>query len=163
MAVNGAHDHQVSVSNVRVPVHANDIEQNQCQETEEDNNIDYYQRAQWLRAAVLGAKDGLVSVASLMIGVGAVKKDLKPMLLIAGFAGLVAGACSMAIGEFVSAYTQYDIEMSQIKRKKKTRNTTGDGLEKPAEENLPNRCKLLLHQRLHFLREDWCHFWVLLL
>nr|POF20099.1 vacuolar iron transporter like 4 [Quercus suber] len=108
MAVNGAHDHQVSVSNVRVPVHANDIEQNQCQETEEDNNIDYYQRAQWLRAAVLGATDGLVSVALLMIGVGAVKKDLKPMLL-AGFAG-----------------------------EKKTRNTTGHGLEKPAEDNLPN-------------------------
>ena len=64
---------------------------------------------------MLGATDGLVSVASLMMGVGAVKKDLKPMLL-AGFAGLVAGACSMAIGEFVSVYTQYDIEMSQIKR-----------------------------------------------
>ncbi|CAI9294344.1 unnamed protein product [Lactuca saligna] len=72
----------------------------QCQmSTEED--IDYSQRGQWLRAAVLGANDGLVSVASLMIGVGAVKKDVKAMIL-SGFAGLVAGACSMAIGEFVS-------------------------------------------------------------
>ena len=152
MAVNGTHDHQVSVSNVRVPVHANDIEQNQCQETEEDNNIDYYQRAQWLRAAVLGATDGLVSVASLMIGVGAVKKDLKPMLL-AGFAGLVAGACSMAIGEFVSVYTQYDIEMSQTKRQKKTRNTTGDGLEKPAEENLPSPVQAAFASALAFSAE----------
>lgn len=115
MAVSGAHDHQVSVSNVRVPVHANDVEQNQCQETEEDNNFDYYQRAQWLRAAVLGATDELVSVASLMMEVGAVKKDLKPMVL-AGFAGLVAGASSMAVGEFVSVYTQYDIEIEEENR-----------------------------------------------
>lgn len=47
------------------------------QENNEENNIDYSQRAQWLRAAVLGATDGLVSVTSLMLGVGAVNEDIK--------------------------------------------------------------------------------------
>lgn len=76
---------------------------------------DYSQRGQWLRAALLGANDGLVSTASLMMGVGAVKADAKAMLL-SGLSGLVAGACSMAIGEFVSVYSQLDVELSQIKR-----------------------------------------------
>ncbi|KAI7990419.1 hypothetical protein LOK49_LG12G00228 [Camellia lanceoleosa] len=77
--------------------------------------VDYSRRAQWLRAAVLGANDGLLSTASLMMGVGAVRKDAKTMIL-TGIAGTIGGACSMAIGEFVSVYSQYDIEMSQIKR-----------------------------------------------
>lgn len=79
--------------------------------------IDYSKRAQWLRAAVLGANDGLLSTASLMMGVGAVRTDVKTMIL-TGIAGLVAGACSMAIGEFVSVYSQYDTELSQMKRDK---------------------------------------------
>ncbi|PON68134.1 Ccc1-like protein [Parasponia andersonii] len=79
--------------------------------------IDYSYRAQWLRAAVLGANDGLVSVSSLIMGVGAVNRDVRAMLL-AGFAGLVAGASSMAIGEYVSVHTQLDIEVAQIKRDK---------------------------------------------
>ena len=58
--------------------------------------FDYAKRAQWLRAAVLGANDGLLSTASLMMGVGAIKKDVKTMIL-TGIAGLVAGACSMAL------------------------------------------------------------------
>ncbi|KAK7246797.1 hypothetical protein RIF29_41667 [Crotalaria pallida] len=82
---------------------------------EEVEVIDYARRAQWLRAAVLGANDGLLSTASLMMGVGAVKKDVRNMIL-AGIAGLIGGACSMAIGEFVSVYSQYDIEFAQIKR-----------------------------------------------
>lgn len=82
---------------------------------------DYTQRAQWLRAAVLGANDGLLSTASLMMGVGAVKKDVRTMIL-TGIAGLVAGACSMAIGEFVSVYSQYDIELAQMKREGNTQN-----------------------------------------
>ncbi|CAL9057831.1 unnamed protein product, partial [Musa banksii] len=81
---------------------------------------DYSQRAQWLRAAVLGANDGLVSTASLMMGVGAVKGDAKAMI-VSGFAGLVAGACSMAIGEFVSVYSQLDIEVAQRKREQQTK------------------------------------------
>ncbi|RYR35622.1 hypothetical protein Ahy_A10g050759 isoform B [Arachis hypogaea] len=72
---------------------------------EEVEVFDYAKRAQWLRAAVLGANDGLLSTASLMMGVGAVKQDVKTMIL-TGVAGLVAGACSMAIGEFVSVYSQ---------------------------------------------------------
>lgn len=82
---------------------------------EEKQEVDYMQRAQWLRAALLGANDGLVTVASLMMGVGSIKEDVKAMLLV-GFAGLVAGACSMAIGEFVSVCTQRDIETAQMKR-----------------------------------------------
>ncbi|KAL6005499.1 hypothetical protein ACLOJK_006066 [Asimina triloba] len=82
------------------------------------DDFDYTQRANWLRAAVLGANDGLVSTASLMMGVGAVKPDTKAMM-ISGLAGLVAGACSMAIGEFVSVYSQRDIEEAQMKREKK--------------------------------------------
>ncbi|KAK7401686.1 hypothetical protein VNO78_13360 [Psophocarpus tetragonolobus] len=82
---------------------------------EEEKGFDYAKRAQWLRAAVLGANDGLLSTASLMMGVGAVRKDVKTMM-ISGVAGLVGGACSMAIGEFVSVYSQYDIELAQMKR-----------------------------------------------
>uniref|UniRef100_A0A0D3G1Z5 Vacuolar iron transporter n=1 Tax=Oryza barthii TaxID=65489 RepID=A0A0D3G1Z5_9ORYZ len=65
------------------------------------DELDLAARANWLRAAVLGANDGLVSTASLMLGVGAVKAEARAMV-ISGFAGLLAGACSMAIGEFVS-------------------------------------------------------------
>lgn len=93
-----------------------DIEgQNIVPEVEEVEVYDYSKRAQWLRAAVLGANDGLLSTAALMVGVGAVRQDVKTMVL-AGLAGLVAGACSMAIGEFVSVYSQYDIEMAQMNR-----------------------------------------------
>ncbi|KAJ7946676.1 Vacuolar iron transporter family protein [Quillaja saponaria] len=93
-----------------------DVEGQKQEEQEQLIEVfDYAQRAQWLRAAVLGANDGLLSTASLMIGVGAVKKDVKIMIL-TGIAGLIAGACSMAIGEFVSVYSQYDIEFAQLKR-----------------------------------------------
>ncbi|KAG6492614.1 vacuolar iron transporter homolog 2-like [Zingiber officinale] len=85
-----------------------------------EEEVDLSRRAQWLRAAVLGANDGLVSTASLMMGIGAVKDDAKAMLL-SGFAGLVAGACSMAIGEFVSVYSQVDIEVAVRKRREKQR------------------------------------------
>ncbi|TKY53469.1 Vacuolar iron transporter-like 4 [Spatholobus suberectus] len=81
----------------------------------EEKGFDYAKRAQWLRAAVLGANDGLLSTASLMMGVGAVREDVKTMIL-SGVAGLVGGACSMAIGEFVSVHSQYDIELAQMKR-----------------------------------------------
>lgn len=77
--------------------------------------VDYSKRAQWLRAAVLGANDGLLSTASLMMGVGAVRQDVRTMIL-TGIAGLVAGSCSMALGEYVSVYSQYDIELAQMKR-----------------------------------------------
>ncbi|WMV12543.1 hypothetical protein MTR67_005928 [Solanum verrucosum] len=80
---------------------------NQNQAPEED--FDYPQRSQWLRAAVLGANDGLISTACLMLGVGAVQKDVNAMIL-TGFAWLFVGACSMAIGEFVSVYSHVQQE-----------------------------------------------------
>ncbi|CAB4644108.1 unannotated protein [freshwater metagenome] len=67
-------------------------------------------RAGWLRAAVLGANDGLVSTASLMIGVAAAGKN--EFLLTAGLAGITAGAMSMAVGEYVSVKSQNDVEAS---------------------------------------------------
>ncbi|KAG5032633.1 hypothetical protein JHK85_016615 [Glycine max] len=70
--------------------------------------FDYAKRPKWLRAAVLGANDGFVSTTSLMMGVGGVRKDVKSMLL-TGVAGMVAGVCSLAIGDFVFVYSQYAI------------------------------------------------------
>ena len=67
-------------------------------------------RAGWLRAAVLGANDGLVSMASLMIGVVAAGKN--GFLVTAGLAGITAGAMSMAVGEYVSVRSQNDVEES---------------------------------------------------
>ncbi|KAL4588502.1 hypothetical protein LXL04_001393 [Taraxacum kok-saghyz] len=97
-----------------------------------EEEIDYSQRGQWLRAAVLGATDGLVSVASLMMGVGAVKEDVRAMIL-TGFAGLVAGACSMAIGEFVSVCSQRDVEVAQMKREKRIPRNEEDTLPNPVQ------------------------------
>jgi len=69
-------------------------------------------RAGWLRAAVLGANDGLVSTASLMIGVTAAKPGENSFLITAGVAAIVAGAMSMAVGEYVSVRSQNDVEES---------------------------------------------------
>jgi VIT1/CCC1 family predicted Fe2+/Mn2+ transporter len=71
-------------------------------------------RAGWLRAAVLGADDGIVSTASLMIGVAASSAS-KGAVLVAGVAGLVAGAMSMAAGEFVSVSSQRDAEEADVR------------------------------------------------
>ncbi|KAE8696181.1 Diacylglycerol acyltransferase family isoform 1 [Hibiscus syriacus] len=76
---------------------------------ETDRRIDLVQRAQWIRAAILGANDGLLSTASLMLGIGAANDERRSMIL-PGLAGALAGACSMAVGEFVSVSTQRDIE-----------------------------------------------------
>ncbi|XP_059644490.1 vacuolar iron transporter homolog 4-like [Cornus florida] len=108
--------------------------------------FDYSKRAQWLRAAVLGANDGLLSTASLMLGVGAVRNDVKTMIL-TGIAGLVAGACSMAIGEFVSVYSQYDIEVAQMKRENNimSRNALED-----KKRGLPNPLRAAVASALSF-------------
>ncbi|KAK6135363.1 hypothetical protein DH2020_030874 [Rehmannia glutinosa] len=98
---------------------------------------DYSNRAQWLRAAVLGANDGLLSTASLIMGVGAVRRDTKTMIL-TGIAGMVAGACSMAIGEFVSVYSQYDIEVAQLKREQTVRRNGDDNQMEAMKKKLPN-------------------------
>lgn len=71
----------------------------------------------WLRAAVLGANDGIVSTASLVVGVAAAAAD-RSGVLIAGVAGLVAGAMSMAAGEYVSVSSQADTEKADLEREK---------------------------------------------
>ncbi|XP_023751100.1 vacuolar iron transporter homolog 4 [Lactuca sativa] len=111
-----------------------------------EEDCDYSQRGQWLRAAVLGATDGLVSVASLMMGVGAVKEDVRAMIL-TGFAGLVAGACSMAIGEFVSVSSQRDIEVAQMKRDKRI----SVNEEESEKEALPNPIQAAAASALAFM------------
>jgi vacuolar iron transporter family protein len=76
------------------------------------------QRIGWLRAAVLGANDGIVSTASLILGVAAAGASSKS-ILIAGVAGLVAGAMSMAAGEYVSVSSQSDTEHADLDRERK--------------------------------------------
>lgn len=75
-------------------------------------------RIGWLRAAVLGANDGIVSTASLVLGVAAADASSKN-ILIAGVAGLVAGAMSMAAGEYVSVSSQSDTERADLDRERK--------------------------------------------
>jgi vacuolar iron transporter family protein len=75
-------------------------------------------RIGWLRAAVLGANDGIVSTASLIVGVAAASSNSNEVLL-AGVAGLVAGAMSMAAGEYVSVSSQSDTEAADLTRERK--------------------------------------------
>ena len=76
------------------------------------------ERIGWLRAAVLGANDGIVSTASLVVGVAASNAPLSQTIL-AGFAGLVAGAMSMAAGEYVSVSSQADTERADLMRERR--------------------------------------------
>ncbi len=87
--------------------------------TNTDNYLDnhYIHRSNWLRAAVLGANDGILSTASIAIGVAAAS-DLRNPIVLATLAGLVAGALSMAAGEYVSVSSQTDIEKADIEREK---------------------------------------------
>ena len=84
-------------------------------------------REGWLRAAVLGSDDAIVSTASLMIGVAASSAS-KGAILVAGVAGLVAGSMSMAVGEYVSVSSQRDAEQADVKLEK------GELAEKPQAE-----------------------------
>lgn len=77
----------------------------------------YIHRSNWLRAAVLGANDGILSTASLAIGVAAAT-DLRDPIVLATLAGLVAGSLSMAAGEYVSVSSQTDVEKADIQREK---------------------------------------------
>ncbi len=81
----------------------------------ENHNVD---RIGWLRAAVLGANDGIVSTASLIVGVAAAAAEPSDILL-TGVAGLVAGAMSMAAGEYVSVSSQSDTEHADLARETK--------------------------------------------
>jgi len=88
----------------------------------------YIQRSNCIRAAVLGANDGILSTASLAVGVAAAT-DLRSPIVVATLAGLVAGALSMAAGEYVSVSSQTDIEQTDIERERKE-------LEEQPEEEL---------------------------
>ncbi|WP_406823752.1 VIT family protein [Pedobacter sp. KACC 23697] len=77
----------------------------------------YNNRTGWLRAAVLGANDGIISTTSLVIGIAAASDTRSPILL-AALAGLVAGSLSMAAGEYVSVSSQADIEKADLEREK---------------------------------------------
>jgi VIT1/CCC1 family predicted Fe2+/Mn2+ transporter len=78
----------------------------------------YTQRIGWLRAAVLGANDGIVSTAALVVGVAAAESN-RSSILLAGLAGLVAGAMSMAAGEYVSVSSQADTEKADLVRERR--------------------------------------------
>lgn len=85
-----------------------------------DNYLDshYIHRSNWLRAAVLGANDGIISISSLAVGIATASSSREPILL-ATVAGLVAGALSMAAGEYVSVSSQTDTEKADIEREAK--------------------------------------------
>jgi len=78
----------------------------------------YTQRIGWLRAAVLGANDGIVSTAALVVGVAAADSG-RASVLVAGLAGMVAGAMSMAAGEYVSVSSQADSEKADLARERR--------------------------------------------
>jgi len=77
----------------------------------------FINRSGWLRAAILGANDGILSTASIAIGVAAAS-DMRDPVVLASLAGLVAGAFSMAAGEYVSVSSQSDIESADLEREK---------------------------------------------
>ncbi|MDH5382521.1 MAG: VIT family protein [Cyclobacteriaceae bacterium] len=79
------------------------------------NEDHYINRSGWLRASILGANDGILSTASIIIGVAAASEMREPIIL-AGVAGLVAGALSMAAGEYVSVSSQTDLETADLQR-----------------------------------------------
>ena len=85
----------------------------------------YAERIGWLRAAVLGANDGIVSTASLVVGVAAANASSND-ILVTGIAGLVAGAMSMAAGEYVSVSSQSDTEKADLERERKELETDKD-------------------------------------
>ncbi|MBP7555499.1 MAG: VIT family protein [Chitinophagaceae bacterium] len=87
----------------------------------------YIHKSNWLRAAVLGANDGLLSTASIVIGVASASETREPVVL-AALAGMVAGALSMAAGEYVSVSSQTDVEKSDIAREER------ELIETPEEE-----------------------------
>ncbi len=113
----------------------------------------YLTRSGWLRAAVLGANDGIVSTSSLVVGVAAA--DPNPTaVLIAGVAGLAAGAMSMAAGEYVSVSSQSDIERADIARETQAlKDSPEEELEELAaiyrERGLSDKTALLVARELH--------------
>ncbi len=85
---------------------------------ESKKNMSHSAKLNWIRAAVLGANDGIVSIAGLLAGVSGATTD-RQTILVAGVAGILAGALSMAAGEYVSVSTQRDAEIEHIKKNQK--------------------------------------------
>ncbi|MGR9092755.1 MAG: VIT1/CCC1 transporter family protein [Gammaproteobacteria bacterium] len=98
----------------------------------------FIHRTGWLRAAVLGANDGIVSTASLIVGVAAAASD-RESVLIAGIAGLVAGAMSMAAGEYVSVSSQSDTEQADLEKERQA-------LEESPQEELAELAEIYTHR-----------------
>ena len=96
-------------------------------------------RTGWLRAAVLGANDGLLSTASLVLGVAAATHGSRSNVLIAGFAALVAGAMSMAAGEYVSVHSQKDTEDADLALERTELRTNDKGEHQELAEIYVNR------------------------
>ncbi len=86
--------------------------------TTEDLEKHYVNRSNWLRAAILGANDGILSTASIIIGVAAANNTTSELVVLTGVAAIVAGALAMAAGEYVSVSSQADIEKSDLEREK---------------------------------------------
>jgi VIT1/CCC1 family predicted Fe2+/Mn2+ transporter len=86
--------------------------------TYEPHRVSHLAKLNWLRAGVLGANDGIVSISALVVGVAAATSDIGP-IMIAGVAGLAAGAISMGLGEYVSVSSQRDSEIALIDKEKR--------------------------------------------
>ena len=86
--------------------------------TTDDLEKHYVNRSNWLRAAILGANDGILSTASIIIGVAAASNTTSELVVLTGVAAIVAGALAMAAGEYVSVSSQADIEKSDLDREK---------------------------------------------
>ena len=105
-----------------------------------DSENHFVNRSNWLRAAILGANDGILSTASIVIGVAAAATTRESIIL-AGIAGLVAGALSMAAGEYVSVSSQSDIETADLNREQQE-------LEEFPEEELHELAKIYKNRGL---------------
>lgn len=105
-----------------------------------DSENHFVNRSNWLRAAILGANDGILSTASIIIGVAAAATT-RESIVIAGIAGLVAGALSMAAGEYVSVSSQSDIETADLKREQQE-------LDEYPEEELQELAKIYSNRGL---------------
>ncbi|HCO83274.1 MAG TPA: hypothetical protein DIT95_07050 [Arenibacter sp.] len=102
------------------------------------NEKHYGDRSGWLRASILGANDGILSTASIIIGVAAASTTREPIIL-AGVASLVAGAFSMTAGEYVSVSSQSDIETGDLNRERKELNETPEAELQEMAEIYENR------------------------
>jgi VIT1/CCC1 family predicted Fe2+/Mn2+ transporter len=119
----------------------------------------------WLRAAVLGANDGIVSTASLVLGVAAAD-GTHSNVLVAGVAGPVAGAMSMAAGEYVSVHSQADTERADLEQEHAELTADNEAEQNELTAIYEGRgldpCRLRLHRRVVLPVAQPCPFWLAL-